>query len=200
MRDFTAHHHLDDFIACYLGRKFRADIFPVPEYRHFVGDVEQLVHFVGDVNDAYAFGFQVADDAEEMRDFLVGQRRGRLVHNQHIGFKRYCLGDLDHLAVGDGEVFHLRFRIEIDVQFIKQFLRFCAHRRMIDKAETVERLAADPDVFGYRHIWHQVQLLMNHGYAALQCIQRRSQPDFLALEHQVTLVREINPRDDFHQR
>ena len=49
-----------------------ADKSAVAEHRHLVGDLEKLVHLVGDVDDALALRLQRPDDAEEMRDLLVG--------------------------------------------------------------------------------------------------------------------------------
>ena len=46
---------------------------------------------------------QVADDPEQLVDLRVGQRRGRLVHDQDVGVERERPGDLDHLVLGDRE-------------------------------------------------------------------------------------------------
>ncbi len=113
----------------------RADILAVAEHRELVGDLEQLVHLVGDVDDAFALRPQVADDLEQMRDLALGQRRGRLVHDQDVGFVGHRLGDLDHLPVGDRQVAHLDLGIDLDVEPLEQLRGLAAQLAMIDEAE-----------------------------------------------------------------
>ena len=108
--DFAPDHQLDDFVARHPGGGMLADETAIAKHRHLVGDLEQLVHLVGDIDDARPCGLQRADDPEEMRDLALGQRGGRLVHDQNVGIVGHRLGDFDHLPVGDAEVAHFRFR------------------------------------------------------------------------------------------
>ena len=55
---------------------------------------------------------QLADDAEQLGDLGVVQRRGRLVHDQHARIERQRLGDLDHLLPGDRQVADDGARVE----------------------------------------------------------------------------------------
>ncbi len=144
-----------------------ADEFAVPEHRHLVGDLEQLVHLVGDVDDALALGLERPDDLEQMLDLALGQRGSRLVHDENVGIVGDRLGDLDHLAIGDGKVADLRLRIERNVELLEQRLGPATHLVMLDETEGIQRLAADPDIFGHRHEVHQVEFLMDHGDAVL---------------------------------
>ena len=106
--DFASDHLPDDVVAGDVGGGVLADEAAVAEHRHLVGDLEQLVHLVGDVDDALALGLERPDDLEQMLDFALGQRGRRLVHDENIGIVRDRLGDLDHLAIGDGKVADLR--------------------------------------------------------------------------------------------
>ena len=126
---------LDDVVAGDVGGGVLADEAAVAEHRHLVGDLEQLVHLVGDVDDALALGLQRPDDLEEMLDLALGQRRGRLVHDENVGIVGDRLGDLDHLPVGDRQVAHFRFRIERNVEPLEQRLRPAAHLVVTDEAE-----------------------------------------------------------------
>ena len=172
----------------------------VAEHRELVGDLEQLVHLVGDVDDALALRFQGADDLEQMRDFALRQRGGRLVHDEDVGIVGDRLGDLDHLPVGDREVAHLDLGVERNIEPIEQFLRLAPHLVVAHEAERVERLAPDPDVLGDRHEAHQVEFLMDHGDAVLQRVERRLQADFLALEAEGAGIGRVDAGDDLHQR
>ena len=58
-------------------------------------------------------------------DLLVGQGRGRLVHDQDVGIVGDRLRDLDHLLVGDRQRAELALGIEIDADAVEQRLRVC---------------------------------------------------------------------------
>src|SRR5688572_6287970 len=178
----------------------RADVAAVAEHREFVRDLEQLVHLVGDIDDAFALRPQVADDLEQMRDFPLGQGRGRLVHDQDVGFVGDRLGDLHHLAVRNRQVAHLDLRIDPDVELLEQGRGLAAQRGMIDEPQGVLGLAPDPDVLRHGHEGHQVQLLMDHGNAVLQRVQRRGQPDVLAAQLERAGIRMIDAGNDLHER
>ncbi len=68
------------------------------------------------------------------------------------------------------------------------------------KPKRVQRLAADPDVLGHRHVVHQVELLMDHGDAVLERVERRGQLDLLALQPEGAGVGRVDAGDDLHQR
>ena len=143
---------------------------------------------------------RVADNLEQMLHFALGQSRSRLIHDQHIGFVGNRLGDLYHLPVGDTEVPNLAFRIERDVQPLEKLCGHVVHLAVVDEAEAVLRLAPDPDIFRHRHEWHQVELLMDHGDAILQRIERRFQADRQALQINLALIWNIYSSKDLHQR
>ena len=198
--DLAADHHANDVVARDARGGMLADEAAVAEHRDLVGDLEQLAHLVGDVDDAFAFGLQPADDAEEVRDLPFGQRRSRLVHDQDVGVVGDRLGDLDHLPVGDAEIAHFGVGIDMDIEAGEQRLGAAPHLVVSNQTEGVERLAADPDVFRHRHEVHQVEFLMDHRDAVAQRVERRTQADVLALEAEGAGVWRIDAGDDLHQR
>ena len=54
---------------------------------------------MGDVDDGYAAALQIADDAKQALDLLVGEGAGRLVHHQDGGIVAQDLGDLHELGL-----------------------------------------------------------------------------------------------------
>ena len=70
--------------------------------------------------------------------------------------------------------------IDVDVEPLEQIDRLAVHLAVIDEAEAVLRLAPDPDVLGHRHRRHQVQLLMDHGDAVFERVERAVEADILA--------------------
>jgi hypothetical protein len=93
---------------------------------------------VGDVDDARALGFEGADDLEQMLDLALGQRGGRLVHDENVGIVADRLGDLDHLPVGDGEIAHFGLRIERNVEPLEQRLGPFAHLVVAHESEAAQ--------------------------------------------------------------
>ena len=67
---------------------------------------------MGDEDDAQPLIAQLADDREQGLDLGLGQRRGRLVHDDHARLHRQRARDLDHLLLGDREVAHQRQRVD----------------------------------------------------------------------------------------
>ena len=200
LRDLASDHLLDDVVARDVRGRVFSDEAAVAEHRNLVGDLEQLAHLVGDVDDALALAFERADDLEQVLDLALSQRRRRLVHDQNVGIVGHRLGDLDHLPVGDGEIAHLCFRVDRDVESFEQRLGALAHLVVTNEAEGVERLAPNPDILGHRHEAHQVELLMDHGDAILKRIERRMELDFLALEFERAGIGRVDSGDDLHQR
>ena len=198
--DLAADHHADDVVAGDIVGGVGADVLAVAKHRELVGDLEQLVHLVGDVDDAFALRAQTADDLEQMRHLGLGQRRGRLVHDQDVGFVGHGLGDLDHLPVGHGELAHLDAGVDLDIERPKQLFSLAPHGGMIDETEPVPGLAPDPDILGHRHERHQVELLMDHGDALLEGVQGRVQVGFLAAQADRAGVGVVDAGDDLHQR
>jgi hypothetical protein len=56
----------------------------VPKNRHIVGNREDFIHLVGDVDDAHAMRLEVRDDSKEVIYLSLGERGGRLVHDQDV--------------------------------------------------------------------------------------------------------------------
>ena len=111
---------------------------------------------MGNVDDALALAFQRADDFEKMVHFAFSQRGCRLIHNQYVGLVGYCFGDFHHLPVGHAKAANFNFRIKINIEPLEKRSSLLAHLAVIDKAPSVLRLAANPDIFSNGHWPHQV--------------------------------------------
>ena len=146
-----------------------ADEAAVAQHGDFVGDLEQLVHPVGDVDDAGALGFSVriilnsSSVAAASAEVGSSMMRSRSVADR--------LGDLHELPAGDGKVAHLGFRIDAEVEPLEQRLG----RSRISSWRTKPRRFAvrgESSVLGHRHEGHRVELLMDHGDAVAQRVER----------------------------
>ena len=113
--DGAPDHAVDDLVAGRLGHRAGVDVAPVAHHGDAVGDQRQLFQPVRDVDDADAAVAELADDAEQFLDLRLGERGGRLIHDEHFGVERQRLGDLDHLLLGDGEIGDLDGGVEVQV-------------------------------------------------------------------------------------
>ena len=84
----------------------RSSVFDQPavaQHGDAVGQAKHLVHLVRDVEDRHAALAQPLDHAKQPGDLGFGERAGRLVHDQDVGFERQGLGDLDQLLIADAQ-------------------------------------------------------------------------------------------------
>ncbi len=77
----ATHHHLNQRIFRERTDFTLGDKLPVTEDGYVIADLEDLFHTVGDVDNAASLGFQLADHAEQGVGFGIGERIGRLIHN-----------------------------------------------------------------------------------------------------------------------
>ena len=69
-----------------------------------IAERSDLFEFVRDVEDCGAFRAEFAQGFEQDFDFLRGEDRSRLIHNQQFGFLQQAADNLDALAFACGEV------------------------------------------------------------------------------------------------
>ena len=146
-----ADHHLNQPGAGDLADRLRADNPPVLQDGDVVGDLEDLVEPVRDVNNRHALLDQRTNRGEQAVEFLSGQNRRRLVHDDQVGVLRQGFGDLDHLLAGDGQIADLRRRREPNAEPVEQVGAFFRHPPRVDDAESVARLAAEENILGDGH-------------------------------------------------
>ena len=97
----AADHHGDDLRHGRAGRH-GVDVATVAQYGDAVGNALDLIHLVRDVDNAHALAFEFADDAKQLLNLSVVERRRGLVHDQHAALVREGFGDFHHLLAGYG--------------------------------------------------------------------------------------------------
>ena len=154
---------------------------------------------MGNVNDTDTGCLQVADDLEQQARFLLGQRRRRLIHDEHFGIERKRLGDFHHLALRNGKSAHQRIRMNIDAEAIETAFGIGTQFLAIDQ-KTFSRFARKIDVFGNAQMRNEIEFLVNDGDAGGFRFERRGILDLVALMQHRTAGRLIDAADDLHQR
>ena len=201
MVDRAAHHHLDDGVLVGLFEQPRAHQFAVAEHRVAVGDAVYLVELVADEQHGLAVFLQQLDQDEQVLDLLVGERRGRLVHDHHIGIDRHGARHPDQVLVGDAEV--LQPMVGVDMRgahVVEHLAGLAAHLAPVDGLEAGARGVSQKDVLGHRQFVEQHRLLVNGGDAGAEGGVSGAEMDRHALDGDLALVRLVDAGQDLHQR
>ena len=193
-------HQADDLVGGQLLGGLGGHPLAVAHDRHVVGDAQYLVHLVGDVDDADALGRQPVHDAEQVLDLVLGQRGGRLVQHQYLRVVGDRLGDLDHLALGDGQRADDGLRVHVDLQILEDGLRLGVHLPGVHHADGVQGEAPQVHVLHDGAAQHLVQLLVHHGHAVVQRVAGARERDGLALHRNGAAVAGIDAEQALHQR
>ena len=139
---------------------------------------------------------QPLDDAEQPGDLRLGQRAGRLVHDQDFGLERQRLGDFDQLLIADAQ--------RADRLPGSMWHSSCAssspaavHGPVVEQAAAAAQLAAEKDIGGRRELLDQVQLLMDDADAGLLGVARAAKPHRPAAEQKVPSKSGMTPERIF---
>ena len=117
---------------------------------------------------------QPLDQFVELADFLVRQRRRRLVHDDDAGIDRQRARDGDQVAVGDAEIAQAHGRIDAGADPVQQVAR-PAHSSRCQSIRPKRLRGAWPmkDILGDRQFVEQHRFLVNGGDAGMQRGMRR---------------------------
>ena len=98
----VADHALNDPVDLNVPDESRVDPATVTQNGHPVANAHDLFQTMGNVDDGYALRAQILDQLEEYLDLGVGERGGRLVHDEYAQFLlEHRLADLDDLLLAD---------------------------------------------------------------------------------------------------
>ncbi|MNH08946.1 hypothetical protein D3C79_683860 [compost metagenome] len=131
-----------------------------------------------------------------MIHLLLGQRRGWLIHNHNFSIVGERLGNFDHLHLGYRQRADFGAGIDIDIQFVENFLGVFVHLVLIDK-QPFGRVAPQPHVVHHGTLQHQVQFLVHHRNTLLQRLFGTFKIDFLPLKQNTAGVFFINAKQAF---
>ncbi len=80
-----------------------------------------------DKDNTYAFGAEIPHQLKEFLNFLLIQRRSRLIQNQNLTFHVNCARDSDHLLHREGTGPKLLRRFRGNLQGLQNFVRVSVH-------------------------------------------------------------------------
>ena len=141
----------------------RDDLLAVAHDRDAVGEHQRFFERMRNEDDRHAAFLEVAHEVEEIFLLFGGERRSRLVEDDHLGLIKHGAGDFDHLLLGRAERRDGGGRRHVEVQRLQELLG-----GDIDAAQAVvEMLLPEKEVLRHRHRRHEAVLLEDHGDAEI---------------------------------
>ena len=187
-------HHVRQFLGIRVAGHHVADVLPLAQHRHAVGQRLHLVHLVGDDDNRLAGVAHVAQDGEELVLLLRGQHGGRLIQNQDISAAIQHLDNFNRLLLRNGHIVNLLVRVDIKAILVADFPNFAdggLHIQLFIQTED--------DVFRRREHIHQLKVLMNHADAQMERLLRGGDGHGLAVDVDFALVGVVNSGEHVHQ-
>ena len=172
----------------------------VAQNRVAVADFHNLPQLMRDKDDAHLLFPQLTQDGEHLFDFRIGQRRRRLVHDDHLRVHQQRAADFHNLLVRRIQIAHHLFGIERQPHAFKNAARLLDHPFVIQKTVLLFQFTPDKHVFVNRQIIDEVQLLMDKRDARIQRLRRRIEFSFLPIQQNLARVRLQNAAQNIHQR
>ena len=160
----TAYHRGDQGVVVPAADVARLDVLAVTDNRNAVAELEQLFELMGYKDDADAACLQFTAGLHQLLDFLLAQRGGRLVHNDHFCVDENRFRDLDHLLNAHAEVAGRLGRVYVLTERRHNFLCLLVHGRVVEQIALLEPLV-DKNVVRNAQQLFNIQLLISAGDA-----------------------------------
>ena len=195
--DHHGHHLLFADVADFAG----TDITAITQNRVVIGNGENLVELVRDKQDSFTLAFQAFNNLIKLNNFMLRQRGGRFIENNHLGIKRQRTGNRHHMTLRDTQVFQGGVRVNVHFQTRQNIACLLMHCRPVQafKQPAID-VMADKNILGDGKLVEQHGFLMNGGNANFVCGFGIWQFDWNRFITQFAFFRLINAGHDFHQR
>ncbi|MDT4827507.1 hypothetical protein FQZ97_608560 [compost metagenome] len=156
---------------------------------------------MADEDDGDAGGGKTANDIEQVIGFRLGQRCGRLVHEDELRFADESPGDRHDLALGDCVFLEWQIDVERHAEAGERILRDLAHAAVVDKLWPATEHRLEGDILGNAHLREERQILPDHLDAAVLRRHRRHVGVGFAIELDRSAIGGvIDAGDDLDQR
>ncbi|EDT08834.1 conserved hypothetical protein [Paraburkholderia graminis C4D1M] len=142
---------------------------------------------------------KTAHDAEQQLDFAFIERRGRLVHDDHLRIRRHRACERNHLLNRCGIFAYGLLHIDLQSERFEQFVRAALHGFPVDQPEAA-RLASEKDVLRDRAERHQIDFLVDRADARLARFLRRAEIGFASVEANRARAFPIRAGEDLDER
>ena len=157
---------------------------------------------MADVHNGDALGAQFVHDGEQRFDLRRSQRRSGLVQDQHPAVCRDGFCDLDQLHLRNAQGSQFRLGVKVQMNFFQHLGGIGVHFFVVDhcnRADFFGGIAAHINILANAALGDGLELLMHHGNAAVQCVQRAFDLDFFSLVNDFSFIHMIDAEHTFHQ-
>ena len=170
-------------------------MFPLTQHAHTVGNTHYFVEFVRNDDDTFAVGFHCAQYVEQPVRFRRGKHGGRFVEDKYVCAAVKCFDNLHRL------LFRHRHVVDFFVGiYLKTVFGTHLHNTFFCKFKVVLFLNSKYNVFRSGKYVHQFEVLVNHSYAACECVLGGSNDYFLSAYAYTAAVGEVNTDKHVHKR
>ena len=166
--------------------------------RDAVADLPNLVEPMADVENGDALADELADDAEDVLQLVLVERRRRLVHDDDLGVHGQRARDRRKLLVGDGQRLESRVDWKFGADPLQRLFGATPARAPVNDEETARRMAEE-QVLLDGQLRHQVELLVDHRNPRHRPLVRRTHADRGAVEQDLAARRAMRAGDDLQQ-
>ena len=165
-----------------------------------IADLHDLFEPVGNIYDGDSGCGKLSHNLEEDLDFLLAQRRGRLIHDQHLQVILHQIsGNLDHLLLSDSKFSHLRIQVKRMLQPLKDLAGSIHMYLVIQDNLALGFLFVHIDVLVYIQVWEQAQFLVDDADSVLPCLCRILEEYFLIPDIHLAFIRLFDSGNHLHQ-
>ena len=182
-------HHVDE-----LGEG-RAAHFPcvdqpsIPQNRHDVADLEDLLQIVRDIEDPLPVFLKLSDHFKQLLPLGVIEGGGGLVNQEElaIGGKRFRYGN--DLLVGDVELLDRKPQVDLHSHSLDELHRGAAHPSFIEEPRSETNFVAEKDILDSAQGRHQIPALVDSGNSVATGFARGAYVSRFPIELNLALVR-----------
>jgi hypothetical protein len=166
-----------------------------------------LVELVAHEQHRHALRAQRLDHVHEVVDFLLRERGGGLVHDDHAArvATARAMATSCRVAIGSSSTRRARNAASVGSFTVSSARTAVAATALRSKRRASlppvrDQLLAERDVFGHAHVRQQRQVLVDRLDAERERLQRRQRACSCAVDHDAPLARGLRARDDLDER
>ncbi|MNL00279.1 hypothetical protein D3C87_1207070 [compost metagenome] len=197
----TANHQAHQVLASEtFHRPAFAGVFAIPQHRHPVANVENLLQLVADEDQACAIIAQAAQNAEEVVRFARGQRCRGFVEQKNPALQGKRLRNFHELHLRDGKLGYRHRRIDFQIESLQPAACVAVQRGVVDGFEIVRPKLFHVDILGNREARDEVAFLMDDTDAAGNGFARVAEAHFLPIDKDLAAALMVDAGNDLDQR
>ena len=195
----AAGHVVGELCIVQIGNVAGGDQFAGTDDGETLSNFKDFVQLVADEQNGNAFLLQLLDDLEQSCNFLLGQSRGGLVHDDQLCVEHQSTGNRNHLLFSNGQGADQSIQIDLEVDLGDGFFRDLTHTLLADELTLGGQFGVQGQIFHNRQVGENRKVLINDLNACHDGIDGRELIHHLAVEFQSAAVTGMDAGNDLNQ-